>query len=196
MKWAVRNSGGPAGMRVMRGVSQSHGVYPTPGMERQQQSASVPLSAVAEPRSVAPPAGLRLRKAGEDDAPALQFFFDTALRRDYFVRRGQLEELLTDGYHDVWIAELHGVLVGIAIRTRGVCLTNVLVHPAYRGLQIGAALIEATGATEVRAKVDMSAGDPRGFYRRLGFRPSGERNAKGNIEVLRRSAAGAEKQED
>lgn len=136
----------------------------------------------------AAPHGLRMRRATLRDGHALRFFFDTALRRDYFIRRGQLDELLTDRYHEVYLAELEGVLVGVAIKTRGVCLVNVLIHPAYRGLRIGAALIQHSGATEVRAKLDMSTGNPRPFYEKLGFESTGERNEKGNIEVMRKRA--------
>ena len=140
-------------------------------------------------KSAEPPAELAIRPATALDARPLRFFFDTALRSDYFVRRGQLEELLTDGYHEVLVAELDGVLVGVAIKTRGTCLTNVLVHPAYRGLRIGRALIARAGAREVRAKLDMQTGDPRGFYHELGFESTGEFNRKGNIELLRKSPA-------
>lgn len=131
-----------------------------------------------------------VRPAGVSDGAALTFFFDTVLRRDYFLRRGQLADMLVGSRHRVLVAELDGVLVGVVIQTRGQRLVNVLVHPAYRGLQIGRALVTAGGATEVRCKRDMTSGDPRGFYAALGFRPTGERNAKGNIELLRLSQAG------
>lgn len=131
------------------------------------------------------PAELSVRKAQIGDQAPLQFFFDTALRRDYFIRRGQLAEILGGRHHQVFIAEIDAVLVGVAIVTAGKRLINALVHPAYRGLRIGRALIEAAGVTEVRAKLDMSSGDPRGFYKSLGFVATGERNEKGNIEVMR-----------
>lgn len=131
-------------------------------------------------------ATLRVRPAEPSDATALQFFFDTALRRDYFIRRGQLQELLDGRYHRVWVAEIDMILVGVAITTCGTRLVNALVHPGYRGLGIGRALVDASGATEVRAKLDMSTGDPRGFYEAMGFRCSGEQNEKGNIEIMRK----------
>lgn len=131
-------------------------------------------------------ASLSVRPAQKSDETAIQFFFDTALRRDYFIRRGQLRELLDGRYHRVWVAEIDLILVGVAITTRGTRLVNALVHPGYRGLGIGRALVEASGATEVRAKLDMSTGDPRGFYEAMGFQCSGERNEKGNIEVMRK----------
>lgn len=137
---------------------------------------------------------LEVRRAQPSDETPLQFFFDTALRNDYFVRRGQLAEILRATRHEVYVAELDAVLVGVAITTRGTRLINVLVHPAYRGLGIGRALVEQTGVSEVRAKLDMSTGDPRGFYRALGFKPTGQRNAKGNTELMRRRRSAAHAQ--
>ena len=131
-------------------------------------------------------AQLDVRPANLSDATPLTFFFDTILRRDYFMKRGQLADMLAHTRHRILVAELDSVLVGIAIQTSGTRLVNVLVHPAYRGLGIGAALVEASGSSEVRAKLDMSTGDPTAFYKALGFHPTGQSNAKGNIELLRR----------
>lgn len=130
------------------------------------------------------PAELVVRPAHPGDLAPLSFFFDTALRKDYFVRRGQLQEILSGPHHSVYVAEIDAVLVGVAITTAGTRLINALVHPAYRGLGIGRALVEGSGAKQVRAKIDMSTGDPRGFYAELGFRETGERNEKGNIELM------------
>jgi len=134
-----------------------------------------------------PSGALCVRPAEAGDAVPLGFFFDTALRKDYFLRRGQLDEMLRGPHHRVYVAEIDGVLVGAAVTTRGTRLVNALVHTAYRGLGIGRALVQHSGATEVRAKLDMSSGDPRGFYAALGFAPTGQVNEKGNIEVLRRA---------
>jgi len=130
------------------------------------------------------PATLTVRPAGPADLVPLSFFFDAVLRKDYFLRRGQLEDILTGKHHQAHIAELDGVLVGIAITTRGTRLINALIHPAYRGLGIGRELIDASGACEVRAKLDMSTGDPRGFYESLGFERTNRLNGKGNIELM------------
>ncbi len=131
-------------------------------------------------------AALSVRPVSPGDLVPLSFFFDTALRKDYFMRRGQLQDILGDKYHQVYVAEIDSILVGVAITTRGSRLVNALVHPAYRGLGIGKELVRQSGATEVRAKVDVSTGDPRGFYKSLGFKSTGEFNGKGNIEVMRR----------
>lgn len=128
---------------------------------------------------------LTVRPAETGDAVPLAFFFDTVLRKDYFLRRGQLTDMLDSPYHQVWVAEIDAILVGVAITTCGTRLVNALVHPAYRGMGIGRALVYHTGATEVRAKLDLSTGDPRPFYEALGFQTTGKRNGKGNIEVMR-----------
>ena len=135
-------------------------------------------------RTTRRPAVLAVRPAHRSDLAPLSFFFDTVLRRDYFLRRGQLEDLISGRYHRVYIAELDGVLVGVAITTGGSRLVNALVHPAYRGLGIGRELVKQSGATEVLAKLDMTTGDPRAFYRSMGFVSTGVRNRKGNVEVL------------
>jgi len=131
-------------------------------------------------------AALSVRRSAPGDLAPLNFFFDTVLRRDYFLRRGQLEEILAGERHHVFVAEIDSVLVGVAITTRPARLVNVLVHPAYRGLGIGKALVAASGAREVRAKTDMVSGDPRKFYQSLGFRRTGRFNAKRNIELMAR----------
>ncbi|MCK4342019.1 MAG: GNAT family N-acetyltransferase [Phycisphaerae bacterium] len=131
------------------------------------------------------PAALTIRPARQSDGVPLSFFFDTALRKDYFMRRGQLADMLESPYHQVYVAEIDAILVGVAITTRGTRLVNALVHPGYRGLGIGQALVRCSGATEVRVKRDMQDGDPRGFYASLGFKSTGDTNQKGNIEVMR-----------
>jgi N-acetylglutamate synthase-like GNAT family acetyltransferase len=131
------------------------------------------------------PALLTVRSAGLPDLVPLTFFIDAVLRKDYFLRRGQLESMLRDRYHEILIAELDTVLVGVAITTRGTHLVNLLVHPAYRKLGIGRCLIERSGAQSVSVKLDMSSGNPRAFYEALGFESTGQRNRKGNIESMR-----------
>jgi ribosomal protein S18 acetylase RimI-like enzyme len=128
---------------------------------------------------------LTMRPAGVADLVPLTFFIDAVLRKDYFLRRGQLEGMLRDRYHEILIAELDTILVGVAITTRGTHLVNLLVHPAYRKLGIGRCLIERSGTQSVSVKLDMSSGNPRAFYEALGFESTGQRNKKGNIETMR-----------
>ena len=132
------------------------------------------------------PVALTVRLADKRDAVPLGFFFDTVLRKDYFLRRGQLADMLHSPYHRVFVAEIDAILVGIAITTQGTRLVNALVHPGYRGLGIGRALVQHSGATEARVKCNMSTGDPRGFYAALGFESAGRAGDNDHIEIMRR----------
>lgn len=137
---------------------------------------------------------LTLREALPSDLVPLTFFCDAMLRRDYFIRRGQLAEMIRSERHKVLVAEIDIVLVGMAILTRGSRLVNVLVHPAYRGLGIGRALVEASGATEVRVKRDMSAGDPTPFYRSLGFEAAATPRPDERIVLMTKRSARVSRQ--
>ncbi|MBK8913591.1 MAG: GNAT family N-acetyltransferase [Phycisphaerales bacterium] len=127
---------------------------------------------------------LQIRPALPGDHVPLQFFFDTTLRRDYFMRRGQLRDMLRGGRHRVWVAELAGVLVGVAITTARARLVNLLVHPACRGIGLARALVRAASPVDARVKTDGSAGDPRGFFRSLGFVSAGATPHKPHIELM------------
>ncbi len=169
-------------------MNTSHGQS---GHEATPSQSPVGSAAADSMSGSAPPASLTVRPACESDGAPLSFFFDTMLRKDYFMRRGQLADMLDSPYHQVYVAEIDAILVGVAITTRGTRLVNALVHPAYRGLGIGRELVRRSGATEIRAKLDMNGGDPRGFYTSLGFESTGHTNDKGNIEIMqarRRSA--------
>lgn len=136
-----------------------------------------------------------IRRAGPGDFDALRFFCDCILRRDYFIRAGQLEEILSGDRHEAWLVGEGIALVAFAILSRGSRLVNVLVHPSWRGMGLGEALVNASGATSVRVKLDMRSGDPEGFYRRIGFGHVIGRNAKGNI-VVREKRKGFNRREE
>ncbi len=62
------------------------------------------------------PADLTIRPAVPGDFEPLSFFFDTALRKDYFIRRGQLKDILSGPRHQVYVAEIDAILVGLRHR--------------------------------------------------------------------------------
>ncbi len=157
--------------------------------DRAKRSAST-LTDVAV-RAPVPAFRLMLRLATRRDEVPLQFFFDALLRNDYFLRRGQLKEMLRGRYHQVWVAEIDTILVGVAITTRGTRLVNVLVHPSYRGLGIGRALVGQSGASEVRVKLNGRGGDPRGFYQALGFQQAKGDSGKDHIQLMSRTQTAA-----
>lgn len=64
-------------------------------------------------------------------------------------------------------------------------LHNIFLARWCRGFGMGAAVINALAPEKIRAKADMSTGDPTNFYHRLGFTHEAERSGKrGQIRVL------------
>ncbi len=126
-----------------------------------------------------------IRQGDLGDGEAFCAFLDAELRRDYFIPRRQQAEILEGRYHMVWIAVGEGRILGVAIvsKAKGT-LVNLLVAKGARRRGIGAALLAKASVQRVRAKLDVSAGDPRDFYRARGFESTGEFNEKGNIELL------------
>lgn len=126
-----------------------------------------------------------IRRAQLDDESALGEFLDSHLRKDYFVTRAQLHEILDGRYHEMVVATDSCTIVGIAIMTRSArTLVNLLVRPADRRRGIGDALLSFLQVERIRAKLDVSDGDPRDFYRNRGFRSTGRFNIKRNIEIM------------
>lgn len=126
-----------------------------------------------------------IRDAVGQDFAMISTFLDKHLRRDYFITREQLQHVLGRRYHELVLAMDWDRLVGIAIMTKAArTLVNLLVDPEYRCRGIGDALLATLQVERVRAKLDVSDGDPRDFYRARGFRSSGRFNSKGNIEIM------------
>lgn len=126
-----------------------------------------------------------VREATTQDFEMLCAFMDRELRRDYFMPRRQLQHVLAGRYHKTWIAVENGKILGVAIISRARrTLINLLVAACERNRGLGAALLRACRCELVRAKLDVTAGDPRDFYTSRGYRRTGEFNRKGNIEML------------
>lgn len=126
-----------------------------------------------------------IRNAVTDDFAIVGAFLDAHLRRDFFVPRKQLEHVLTGRYHEMVLAFDQERLVGLAIMTKAQrTLVNLLVEPCERKRGIGDALLSQLRAERVRTKLNVSDGDPSGYYRKRGYRDSPERTGKKHIKVM------------
>ena len=124
--------------------------------------------------------GYWIEEASPSHLAALIEFMDRELRKDYFMPRRQLEHVLTGRYHMTYLAvEKHHIL-GVAI----ISLVNLLVAACERKRGLGSALLRACRCEIVRAKIDVTSGDPRDFYASRGYRRTGEFNRKRNIEIM------------
>lgn len=136
-------------------------------------------------RKLALAMGYRIRDANPDDFDALMTFIDAELRRDYFIPREQLRQVLGGRYHTCLIAVEDGRVLGVAIVTKARRqLVNLLVAGCERNRGLGSALLSRSRAELVRAKIDVSDGDPRDFYCSRGYMRTGEFNKRRNIELL------------
>lgn len=130
------------------------------------------------------------------DAPALQDWTDAALKDDYWFRRGHWLALLSRPQVQVYAAATGGdpesplwSTAAIAIVYHNTRLLNLYVAKEFRGMSLGTELMRILSPVEIRAKTDMSAGDPTPFYERLGYtvQSTGE-GPNGTISVMRRPA--------
>lgn len=140
-----------------------------------------------------------IRKAVESDINPITAFTDYWMRgygvkagipgtgNDYFVpRRQHIHYILK---HDVRIALYSDVVVGWAVLTDKRVLIHLLVTPTLRKSGIGSALVKDCNPVSVRSKTDQKAGNPIGFYKKLGFIPQSDElvGRKHNIQVLVKS---------
>ena len=131
-----------------------------------------------------------IRHARFDERESIGFFLDCILRRDYYMKRSPLDEVLSGIRHETFVALEGSWIVGLAILTRGDRLVNILVHPSYRGIGLGRAMLELSGAKSVRVKLDMAAGSPLGFYVKQGFQVCREQTGKDHVVVVVRVESG------
>ena len=128
--------------------------------------------------------GYAIRNAVDDDYDALESFLDEFLRRDYFIPRRQLREILTGRYHEALLAVDDDRILGVAIMTRSLrTLVNLLVRPCERKRGIGDALLSRLRVERIRVKMNVSDGDPTGYYLKRGYRMSSERTGKRHIRI-------------
>lgn len=126
-----------------------------------------------------------IRNAVADDFVEVSAFLDEYLRKDYFVKHAQLQEILRGRHHEMVLAIDQERIVGVAIMTKRLrTLVNLLVDPCERKRGIGDALLSRLQVERVRAKLNVSDGDPSGYYRKRGYRDSAERTGKQHIKIM------------
>ena len=126
-----------------------------------------------------------IRNAVADDFADVRSFLDLHLRRDFFIPSKQLGDILGGRYHQCILATDSERIVGIAIMTRAQrTLVNLLVDPCERKRGIGDALLSRLRVERVRAKMNVSDGDPSTYYEKRGYRTSPEATGKKHIKIM------------
>lgn len=137
---------------------------------------------------------LALFEVTHSDVLAVEHFADAVLRDDFFFRKGHWLSLVSDSRVQLLCVRLQppgseewSEICGILVLYADSVLHNLFLARPWRSLGLGSAIIEAVSPSVIRAKVDMSTGDPSGFYARLGFTHEESRKGKrGQIRVLTR----------
>ena len=136
-----------------------------------------------------PSAGARVvevvRASARDTLPLCDWC-DLHLQGDFFFRRGHLRGIIERTNTAVWIVLVDSVMSGLVILYRESMLHNLYLAPDCRGGGIGTSLVQFFRPTAVRAKKNMIAGDPTGFYERLGFTVQGPDPELPHINVMTR----------
>lgn len=126
------------------------------------------------------------------DVLAVEHFADSVLRDDFFFRKGHWLSLVADSRVQLFCVRVRpgeqpewSEIVGVVVLYADSTLHNLFLAPHWRSLGIGSAIIGAVAPSTIRAKIDMSTGDPSGFYARLGFTHEEARKGKrGQIRIL------------
>lgn len=135
---------------------------------------------------------LQLFEVSHKDVHALEHFADSVLRDDFFFRKGHWLSLVSDSRVQLLVVRAQppgrdewSEILGVVVLYADSVLHNLFLARWCRGLGLGSAIIDAISPSHIRAKIDMSTGDPTGFYNRLGFTHEEARKGKrGQIRVL------------
>lgn len=134
-----------------------------------------------------------VRRLGLADLDLLAGWLDAHIRDDYFFRRSHLAGILARPSTDSWGVECGGDLIGVAILHFGRRLHNLYLAREWRGVGLGAALLALFRPQTVRAKTNMVAADPTGFYEREGYRVVGQDPRRPHILEMERVSEDAQK---
>lgn len=128
--------------------------------------------------------GFSIRDAGLDDLAIVATFLDQFLAGDYFMPYAQVRHVLGGRYHRTLLAVESGLIVGIAIMSRAQrTLVNLLVRPCERKRGIADALLFRLRVERIRVKMNVTDGDPTGYYLKRGYCMTSERTGKAHIRI-------------
>lgn len=144
-----------------------------------------------EVRSVPHPTlNITIEQCGPEDLEPMLDRLETLLHEDYFFRRKHFAAILARPNAAVWAIRVEGDFAAIAITYNGSTLQNLYVHPEHRRLGVGGAVLSVLNPEVVRAKGNMSQGNPVPFYEGQGYRAVGADPAKPHIVLMEKPPTG------
>lgn len=134
-----------------------------------------------------PSVSLTIERCGPEDLEPMLDRLETLLHEDYFFRRKHFAAILARPQAAVYAIRVEGDFAAIAIVYEGSTLQNLYVHPEHRRLGVGTAVLRYLNPQVVRAKSNMSQGDPTGFYAQNGYKSTGVDPTKPHITLMNKA---------
>ena len=125
-----------------------------------------------------------IEQCGPEDLEPMLDRLETLLHEDYFFRRKHFAAILARANAAVFAIRVEGDFAAIAITYNGSTLQNLYVHPEHRRQGVGAAVLATLNPDVVRAKGNMSQGNPVPFYEANGYKAVGADPAKPHIVLM------------
>jgi GNAT superfamily N-acetyltransferase len=125
-----------------------------------------------------------IERCGPEDLEPMLDRLETLLHEDYFFRRKHFAAILARPQAAVYAVRVEGDFAAIAIVYNGSTLQNLYVHPEHKSQGVGTAVLAHLNPEVVRAKGNMSQGDPVGFYQQAGYKATGAAEGKPHIVLM------------
>ena len=132
-----------------------------------------------------------IEQCGPEDLEPMLDRLETLLHEDYFFRRKHFAAILARPNAAVYAIRVDFDFAAIAIVYNGSTLQNLYVHPEHRRQGVGQAVLQYLNPDVVRAKGNMSQGNPVPFYEGAGYRAVGADAARPHIVLMEREAGTA-----
>lgn len=134
-----------------------------------------------------PSVSLTIERCGPEDLEPMLDRLETLLHEDYFFRRKHFAAILARPQAAVYAIRVEGDFAAIAIVYEGSTLQNLYVHPEHRRLGVGTSVLRWLNPEVVRAKTNMSQGDPTEFYSKNGYKSATVDPSKPHITLMNKA---------
>ena len=134
---------------------------------------------------------ISIEKCGPEDLEPMLDRLETLLHEDYFFRRKHFAAVLARPSASVYAIRVDDDFAAIAIVYNGSTLQNLYVHPEHRRLGVGSTVLRYLNPDMVRAKGNMSQGNPVPFYEGEGYKAVGADPHKPHIVLMEKNGGTA-----
>jgi len=134
-----------------------------------------------------PSLAITVERCGPEDLEPMLDRLETLLHEDYFFRRKHFAAILARPQAAVYAIRVDDDFSAIAIVYDGSILQNLYVHPEHRRLGVGQAVLKHLNPSVIRAKGNMSQGNPVPFYEAQGYHAVAPAPGKPHILLMEKN---------